>query len=153
MLLEKAFIEHHSSDTKPPERILDMGQNGIICHWTTWWLQISWKWIRPFSPPFSPKATVSRESCCKNIPPIALLTSTDKESIVQRFGGGPAVFPIWTCGFIKGLRPVLEGLVVTMPEGARETESQIPRALARGIWRTVRTSPSALWQQTPTDRS
>ena len=49
---------------------------------------------------------------------------------------------------IKGLRPVLEGFVVTMHEGACETGSQIPRALARGIWRTVRTSPSALWQQT-----
>ena len=54
---------------------------------------------------------------------------------------------------IKGLRPVLEGFVVTMHEGACETGSQIPRALARGIWSTVRTSPSALWQQTPTDRS
>ena len=53
----------------------------------------------------------------------------------------------------KGLRPVLEGFVVTMHEGACETGSQIPRAIARGIWRTVRTSPSALWQQTPTDRS
>ena len=49
----------------------------------------------------------------------------------------------------KGLRPVLEGFVVTMHEGACETGSQIPRALARGIWRTVRTSSSALWQQTP----
>ena len=53
----------------------------------------------------------------------------------------------------KGLRPVLEGFVVTMHEGACETGSQVPRAIARGIWRTVRTSPSALWQQTPTDRS
>ena len=58
---------------------------------------------------------------------------------------------IWTR--FKGLRPVLEGFVVTMHEGMCETGSQIPRALARGIWRTVRTSPSALWQQTPTDRS
>ena len=49
----------------------------------------------------------------------------------------------------KGLRPVLEGFVDTMHEGPCETGSQIPRALARGIWRTVRTSPSALWQQTP----
>ena len=56
-------------------------------------------------------------------------------------------------GLFKGLRPVLEGFVVTMHEGACETGSQIPRALARGIWRTVRTSPSALWQQTPTDLS
>ena len=32
---------------------------------------------------------------------------------------------------IKGLRPVLEGFVVTMHEGACETGSQIPRALAR----------------------
>ena len=54
---------------------------------------------------------------------------------------------------IKGLRPALEGFVVTMHEGACEAGSQIPRALARGIWRTVRTSPSAWWQQTPTDRS
>ena len=54
---------------------------------------------------------------------------------------------------LKGLRPVLEGFVVPMHEGACETGSQIPRALARGIWRTVRTSPSALGQQTPTDRS
>ena len=34
----------------------------------------------------------------------------------------------------KGLRPVLGGgVVVTMHEGACETGSQIPRALARGI--------------------
>ena len=58
-----------------------------------------------------------------------------------------------TLVLLKGLRPVLEGFVVTMHEGACETGSQIPRALALGIWRTVRTSPSALWQQTPTDRS
>ena len=36
---------------------------------------------------------------------------------------------------VKGLRPVLEGFVVTMHEGACETGSQIPRALA------VRTGP------------
>ena len=35
--------------------------------------------------------------------------------------------------WIKGLRPVLEAFVVTMHEGACETGSQIPRALARGI--------------------
>ena len=57
------------------------------------------------------------------------------------------------CAMFKGFRPVLEGFVVPMQEGARETGSQIPRASARGIWRTVRTSPSALGQQTPTDRS
>ena len=50
--------------------------------------------------------------------------------------------------WFKRLRPVLEGFVVTMHEGVCETGSQIPRALARGIWRTVCTSPSALWQQT-----
>ena len=55
--------------------------------------------------------------------------------------------------WFKGLRLVLEGFVVTMHEGVCETGSHIPRALARGIWRTVRTSPSALWQQNPTDRS
>ena len=38
-----------------------------------------------------------------------------------------------TVSKFKGLRPVLEGFVVTMHEGACETESQIPRALARGI--------------------
>ena len=54
---------------------------------------------------------------------------------------------------LKGLRPVLEGFVVPMHESACETGSQIPRALARGISRTVRTSPSVLGQQTPTDRS
>ena len=53
----------------------------------------------------------------------------------------------------KGLRLVLEGFVVPMHEGACETGSQIPRALARGYWRTVLTSPIALGQQTPTDRS
>ena len=41
---------------------------------------------------------------------------------------------IWYQGdMIKGLRPVLEGFVVTMHEVACETGSQIPRALARGI--------------------
>ena len=43
-----------------------------------------------------------------------------------------------TCWF-KGLRLVLEGFVVSIHEGACETGSQIPRALARCIWRTVRT--------------
>ena len=62
---------------------------------------------------------------------------------------GNSMYRIW----FKGLRPVLEGFVVPMHEGVCETGSQIPRALARGIWRTVRTSPSALGHQTPTDRS
>ena len=56
---------------------------------------------------------------------------------------------IYRESIVKGLRPVLEGFVVTMHEGRCETESHIPRALARGIWRTVRTSPSVLWQQNP----
>ena len=47
---------------------------------------------------------------------------------------------IYNTLLFKGLRPVLEGFVVTMHEGACKTGSQ--------IWRTVRTSPSALWQQT-----
>ena len=53
----------------------------------------------------------------------------------------------------KGFRPVLERFVVPMHEGACEIGSQIPRALAPGIWRTVHTRSSALGQQTPTDRS
>ena len=60
----------------------------------------------------------------------------------------------WDCSQVplfKGFRPVLEGGVVTMHEGVCETGSQISRALAWGIWRTVRTSPNALWQQTPTN--
>ena len=55
--------------------------------------------------------------------------------------------------FIQGLRLVLQGFIVTMHKGACETRSQIPRPIGRGIWRTVRTSRSALWQQTRTDRS
>ena len=35
---------------------------------------------------------------------------------------------------VKGLRPVLEGFVVIMHEGACVTGSQIPRALARGLF-------------------
>ena len=54
---------------------------------------------------------------------------------------------------IKGLRPVLEGFVVTMHKGACETGSQIPRALARGIWRTVRTSPTWHFQFHPVNIS
>ena len=54
---------------------------------------------------------------------------------------------------LKGLRPALEGVVVTMHEGACETRSQILRLISRGIWPTCRTSSSALWQQTPTDWS
>ena len=55
----------------------------------------------------------------------------------------------WLPGMLKGLRPVLEGFVVTMHEGTCETGSQILRLISQGIWRTVHTSPSALWQQTP----
>ena len=53
---------------------------------------------------------------------------------------------------LKGLRPVLEGFVVPMHEGAGET-GQMTSPLGWGIWRTVRTSPIAMGQQTPTDRS
>ena len=38
---------------------------------------------------------------------------------------------------IEGLRPALEGFVVTMQEGACETGSQILRVRGRGISRTV----------------
>ena len=48
------------------------------------------------------------------------------------------------CGSM-GLKPVLHGFVVTKFEGACERGSQIPRPIGRGIWRTVRTSPGALW--------
>ena len=48
---------------------------------------------------------------------------------------------------IKGLRPVQEGFAVPMHENAYETWSRIPGAFVRGVWRTVRTSPSALGQQ------
>ena len=47
-------------------------------------------------------------------------------------GGGDHQGRLSEC-IIKGLRPVLEGFVVTMHEGACETGSQIPRALARGV--------------------
>ena len=57
------------------------------------------------------------------------------------------------CGMLKGSRPLLEGFVVTMHEGAWETGSQIPSLSGRGIWCTVLTSPGALWQQTPTHQS
>ena len=40
----------------------------------------------------------------------------------------------------KGLRPVLEGIVVTIHEGVCETGSQIPRPNGLGIGRTVLTS-------------
>ena len=55
--------------------------------------------------------------------------------------------------WFKGLRPFLEGFVVPVHDGAWETGSQIPRANALRIWRTVRTSPSALRQQTLIDWS
>ena len=82
-----------------------------------------------------------------------IITITTTIIIIQRF------HRFWVCRdnlgiglmMFKGLRPVLEGFVVSMHEGVCETGSQIPRALARGIWCTVRTSLSALGQQTPTD--
>ena len=53
--------------------------------------------------------------------------------------------------WLKGLRPVAEGFVVTIHEGACETVSSIQRPIGRGIWRTVCTSLSELWQQIQTD--
>ena len=53
---------------------------------------------------------------------------------------------------VKGLRPVLEGFVVTMHEGACETGSQIPRALALGIWRNCSHKPECIVTTNP-DRS
>ena len=54
---------------------------------------------------------------------------------------------------LLGLRSVLQGFLVTMHEGMCETGNQIPSPIGRGIWRTVHTSLSALWQQTPADRT
>ena len=53
----------------------------------------------------------------------------------------------------KGLRLVLQDFLVTMYEGMCETGSPIPRPIGWGVGHTVRTSQSALWQQTLTDRS
>ena len=50
---------------------------------------------------------------------------------------------------IKGLRPILEGSVVTMHKDVCET-GPMPKPL--GIGRTVRISPGAVWQQNLTDR-
>ena len=58
----------------------------------------------------------------------------------------------WKPSLYQGIKTGSGGFVVQMHEDACETGSQIPRALARGIWPTVRTSPNALGQQTPTDR-
>ena len=38
-------------------------------------------------------------------------------------------------------------------QGRVRNRKSNPDGVAGGIWRTVRTSPSALWEQTPTDRS
>ena len=54
---------------------------------------------------------------------------------------------------LKGLRPVLEGLVVTMHQCMCQQEVSILRPLGQGIGRTVHMCPSALLQQNPTDRS
>ena len=53
---------------------------------------------------------------------------------------------------IKGLRPVLEGFVVPMNEGAREAGSQIPRANALGIWLPASHKPECIGTTNP-DRS
>ena len=44
----------------------------------------------------------------------------------------------------KGLRPVLEGFVVTIHEGACKTGSPIPSPFGPGIGRIVRSRPTAL---------
>ena len=55
---------------------------------------------------------------------------------------------IWVGDLFKGVRPVLQGFVVTMHDGACKTGSQNLRPLGSGIWhtvcgiwRTVRTRP------------
>ena len=55
-------------------------------------------------------------------------------------------WPQWV-NEVKGLRPILEGLV-TIQEGAWERGSQTTRPPGRGIWPSVRTSSRVLWQQT-----
>ena len=67
---------------------------------------------------------------------------------------------ICVCGLVNGQpvcvlfksRPVLQGFVVTMHEGACKIGSPIPRALARWIGFAIWTSPSTLWQQNLTDQ-
>ena len=44
----------------------------------------------------------------------------------------------------KGLKPVLEGFVVSIHEGTCKIGSSIPRPLGPGIGRIVRSRPSAL---------
>ena len=59
---------------------------------------------------------------------------------------------IWIWSSFKGLRPVLEGFVVTMREGACKTGSQIPRALARWILTYCSYKPECIVTTNP-DRS
>ena len=62
-------------------------------------------------------------------------------TLYGRFSNDKTCYPI---AWIEVLRPVLEEFIVRIHEGACETGSQIPRALARGIWRTIRTSPTCV---------
>ena len=131
-----------------------------VPRWSQWWppgwhalLHVYSSWFQApviFDPSEEPKPKTKKKKQRKDTTP-----STPQRELYYRRGEYLAVKTEdgQSLVMVKGSRPVLEGFVVTMHEGACETGSQIPRALARGIWRTVRTSLSALWQQTPTDRS
>ena len=58
-----------------------------------------------------------------------------------------------TCIFICRIKTGSGGVCCHNARGRVRNRKSNPDGVAGGIWRTVRTSPSALWQQTPTDRS
>ena len=55
--------------------------------------------------------------------------------------------------FICRIKTGSGGVCCHNARGRVRNRKSNPDGVAGGIWRTVRTSPSALWQQTPTDRS
>ena len=61
------------------------------------------------------------------------------------------IYPCPLC-WIYGIKTGCRGVCCHNARGCVRTRSQIPRPLALGIWRAVRTSPNLLWQQTLKDR-
>ena len=70
-------------------------------------------------------------------------------NFIPHFTGCEITYPCYSCRIKTGSG----GVCCHNARGRVRNRKSNPDGVAGGIWRTVRTSPSALWQQTLTDRS
>ena len=88
-----------------------------------------------------------------HLPPLWAVPRNTGRIMVEINGNIQLLILVGTRSVVCRIKTGSGGICCHNARGRVRNRKSNPDGVAGGIWRTVRTSPSALWQQTPTDRS